>query len=119
MAENLGATETLSQRRYRPGREFSYVLAIYNARADGKTKQTQLEIRTRILSSGRPVYDGKYHPVQIGEGSTPPSRIMTGGVMQLGTLGRGDYTLEVTARDKLAKKESRAVVRQEIDFSIE
>ncbi len=30
-----------------------------------------------------------------------------------------DYTLEVTIIDKLQKKESRRVVRQEIDFSIE
>jgi VWFA-related protein len=118
-ADDVGSSETLSQRRYRPGRQFGYALVVYNAKAEGKTNQPQLEVRTRILSSGRAAYDGKYHPVQIAEGSTPPSRIMTGGVMQLGALPRGEYTLEVTVKDKLVKKESRGFVRQEIDFSIE
>jgi hypothetical protein len=95
------------------------VLAVYNARAEGKTSQTQLEMRTRILRAGRAAYDGKYKPLVAADGSTPPSRIMTGGVMQLGDLPRGDYTLEVSVRDKLVRKENRGAVRQELDFSIE
>jgi hypothetical protein len=44
---------------------------------------------------------------------------MTGGTLTLGPLAPDDYTLEITVVDKLRKKESRRVARQEIDFSVE
>jgi hypothetical protein len=115
-SEQTGAT--LSQRRYPRGARFEYLLVVYNATADHDNK-TQLEMRTRILKGGRVVFDGKPRPPQVFEGSTPPSRIMTGGTLVLGPLAPDDYTLEVTVVDKLRKKESRRLARQEIDFSIE
>ncbi|HWP43597.1 MAG TPA: VWA domain-containing protein [Blastocatellia bacterium] len=115
--EITGVGSTLSQRRFRRGSQFAYVLIVYNARGDGK-KNTQLEMTTRILKAGRVVYDGKSKPVEVLEGSAPPSRIITGGVMQLGQIEPGDYTLEVIVIDKLRKQEA-AVSRQEIDFVVE
>jgi hypothetical protein len=76
-------------------------------------------MRTRILKGGRVIFDGKPRPPQMFQGSISPSRIMTGGTVTLGPLAPDDYTLEVTAVDKLRKKESRRVARQEIDFSVE
>ena len=117
-AETVGATETLAQRRYHRGGQFTYALLIYNAKADSKSGQTQLEIRTRILKDGAIIFDGNYRPVEISTGSTP-SRIVTGGMLTMGTLAPDEYTLEVSVRDKLVKKDSRAIARQEIDFWVE
>ena len=116
--ENTGTTETLAQRRYHRGGQFTYVLLIYNPKTEPKSDKTQLELRTRVLKNGAIVFDGNYRPVEISEGSTP-ARIITGGMLTLGNLAPDEYTLEVSVRDKLVKKDSRAIVRQEIQFWVE
>ncbi len=117
-AENVGATETLAQRRYHRGGQFTYVFIVYNAKVEAKSSQPQLEIRTRVLKDGAIVFDGNYRPADISEGSTP-SRTITGGMLTLGTLAPDEYTLEISVRDKLVKKDSRAIARQEIEFWVE
>jgi VWFA-related protein len=117
--ESAGQGATLSQRRFKRGSQIEYELIIYNAASEGHDSQTLLEMRTRVMQGGRAVYTGQTRPVQPILESTPPKRIITGGALTLGQLAPGDYTLEVTVTDKLRKKESRAVVRQEIDFSVE
>ncbi|MEW6210446.1 MAG: VWA domain-containing protein [Acidobacteriota bacterium] len=112
-----GDGATLSQRRFPRGSQFNYALVVYNARAKGG--ETQLEIKVRVLRGLKAVFEGPARPLQILDGSAPPQRIITGGIIQLGDLPSDDYTLEVTIIDKLQRKESRRVVRQEIDFSVE
>ena len=116
--ENTGTTETLAQRRYHRGGQFTYVFIVYNPKTEPKSGQTQLEIRTRVLKDGVIVFDGNYRPLEISEGSSP-SRIVTGGMLTLGGMAPDEYTLEVSVRDKLVKKDSRAIVRQEIQFWVE
>jgi VWFA-related protein len=113
--ESEGAT--LSQRRFPRGSQFHYALVVYNARSKGN--ETQLEIRVRVLRGLKTVFESPARPLQILDGSAPPQRIITGGIIQLGDLPSDDYTLEVTVTDKLQRKESRRVVRQEIDFTVE
>lgn len=115
--EITGVGSTLSQRRFSRKGEVAYVVLVYNAKSEGKDK-TQLQMVTRILSGGRVVFNGQPKPVELLEGSAPPARILTGGVMRLADLAPGDYTLEVTVTDKLRKKDG-AVARQEVDFSVE
>jgi hypothetical protein len=115
---NVGEGETLAQRRYHRGGQFTYSFIVYNAKAEGKGAQPQLEIRARILKAGTVVYDGSYRALEIIDGSAP-DRIITGGRMTLGELSPDEYTLEISVRDKLEKKESRATVRQELDFRVE
>ena len=83
---------------------------------EDSTKQPQLELRTRVLKGGKVIFNGNLRPVVAEEGSAPPFRIITGGVIKLLSLTPDDYTLEVVVRDKLRKKE--AVTRREIDFSV-
>ncbi|HSB10824.1 MAG TPA: VWA domain-containing protein [Blastocatellia bacterium] len=111
------AGATPSQRRFTQNGEFSYSLVIYNAKTDEKAKQTQLEMRTRILSGSKVVFAGQSRPVAAGEGSAPPFRTVTGGVIKPLALPPGDYTLEVVVWDKLRKKDS--IIRRETDFSVE
>src|SRR5215467_14315121 len=117
--ESAGGGATLSQRRFKRGSQIEYEFIIYNAASEGHESQTQLEMRTRVMQGGRAIYAGQTRPVHPLTESTPPKRILAGGTLTLGQLVPGDYTLEVTVTDKLRKKESRAVVRQEIDFSVE
>jgi VWFA-related protein len=117
--DNTGSanTSTLSQRRYQTNSRLDYVFLIYNARSENNT--SQLEMRVRILKGSQVNFVSPLKPVEVLQGSTPPSRIVTGGSIILKNLASGDYTLEVIVKDKLEKKAARAIARQELDFSIE
>jgi len=108
---------TPSQRKFPRNGEFSYSMVIYNARTDEKSQQPQLEMRTRILSGSKVVFAGQLRPVAAGEGSAPPYRIVTGGLIKPLALPSGDYTVEVIVWDKLRKKDT--IIRRETDFSVE
>jgi VWFA-related protein len=112
-----GSGGTPSQRRFQRRGQFTYSLVIYNPKVGDKDKQPQLEMRTRVLKGTKAVYTGTVRPVVAQEGSAPPFRIITGGVITLLSLAPDDYTLEITVRDKLRKKD--AVAQREIDFSVE
>jgi VWFA-related protein len=116
-AEITGVSSAMAQRRFPRNSECAYVLIVYNANSEGKGK-TQLQMVTRVSRGGRVLFNGQPKSVEVLEGSTPPSRIITGGVIQLGGLAPGDYTLEVTVTDKLRKKD-KGVSRQELDFTVE
>ena len=114
--DSVGLGATPSQRRFQRKADFSYSMVIYNARVDGK-KQPQLEMRTRILKGNQVVFSGEPRPITPGEGSAPPLRVITGGVIKLLQLTPDDYTIQVTVTDKLRK--SYNVVRTEMGFSVE
>lgn len=114
--EVTGVDGAMSQRRFLRNGQLAYVLIVYNGKSDGK--ETKLEIATRVLSRGRGVFAGQFKPVEVLEGSNPPARIVTGGVIQLSGLAPGEYILEVTVVDKLRKKEG-SLARQEIDFYVD
>ena len=119
VVKTAGEDATLSQRRFNQNGEFTYWLIVYNAKGEGKTGQPRLEMRSRVLSGGRAVFIGKFHSVEASEGSTPPSRIISGSRMTLNGIKPGDYTLEVTIRDAVRKNDKDATIRQEIDFTVE
>ena len=72
-------------------------MVIYNALAEGKGNQPQLEMRTRVLKGAKVIFSGQFRAVQAGEGSAPPSRIVAGGGLTR-ALAPGDYTLELMVR---------------------
>jgi VWFA-related protein len=113
--DTAGLGSTPSQRRFQRQGEFSYSMVIYNAKVDNN--QPQLEMRTRVLKGNRVVFSGDLRPVQMAQGSAPPTRIITGGEIKLLNLAPDDYTLQVTVRDKLRKRGN--IVRTEMDFSVE
>lgn len=117
--ETGGEGGTLAQRRFSRNGEFMYRLVVYNAKADSKTGKPQLEIRARVLSGGNAVFTGNFRPLEIEDGSTLPSRILTGGILNLGDLAPAEYTLELTVKDTLRKRDKNSIIRQEIDFTVE
>jgi hypothetical protein len=116
VVETAGEGGTPSQRRFARNGEFSYSVVVYNAKLD-ESKQPQLEIRTRILMGNKVMFTGTWRAVTPAEGSSPPARVVTGGIITRITLAPDDYTMEVTVRDKLRKKDG--VIRREMDFSVE
>ena len=117
--DSAGQGSTLSNRQFQRNGQLAYSFVIYNARTEGKNTQPDLEMKIRVLKGAKAVFTGTPRPVQMGEGSAPPSRIVTGGALQLGALDPGDYTLEVIVTDKARKKDGSSAVRQQIDFSVD
>jgi len=117
--ESAGQGATLSQRRYKRGSQMEYYFVTYNAATGGGGSGAQLEEHTRVLKAGRAVFTSEPRMIKPLDGSVPPKRILAGGVLTFRKLDPGDYTLEIRVVDKSRKKESRAVARQELDFSIE
>ena len=118
VVDTAGEGGTPSQRRFQRNGEFAYSLVIYNPKLDDKSKQPQLEMRTRILKGSKVIFNGGPRDAVAAQGSVPPSRIVTGGVIKLLGLTADDYTIEVTVRDKLRKKQD-SLIRREMDFSVE
>jgi len=114
--DTAGAATSASMLRFQRNAQLPYVVIVYNAKPGEKSGPPQLEMTTRIYRAGQPVFSGKPKPVEMIEGSAPPSRIITGGVLQLASLAPDDYTLEVTIVDK-NRKDAR--VRQELTFTVE
>ena len=118
VVDTAGSGGTPSQRRFQRNGEFNYSLVIYNPKLDNKSKQPQLEMRTRILKGTRVVFNGGPRPVVAGEGTTLPFRVVTGGVIKLAGLAPDDYTIEIIVRDNLRDKKENAI-RREMDFTVE
>jgi len=113
--ERTGIGSAFSQRHFTRAQNMAYALIVYNAKSESNT--TQLMMATRILRNGVPIFKGQLKPVEAIEGSAPPARIHTGGIMQLSSLAPGDYVLEITIVDRLRK--TGGTVRQEIDFTVQ
>ena len=118
VVDTAGSGGTPSQRRFQRDGEFNYSLVIYNPKIDGKSKQPQLEIRTRILKGNKVVFSGGPRPVVVSEGSALPFKVVTGGVIKLAGLAPGEYTIEVIVRDNLRDKKEN-IKRREMDFTVE
>ncbi|HKS40198.1 MAG TPA: VWA domain-containing protein [Blastocatellia bacterium] len=114
-----GEGSTLAHRSFNRSSDLAYSMVIYNAQTEGKSNQPQLEMRLRVLNGAKVVFSGPPRAVEAGAGSAPPARIVAGGGLQLRALAPGDYTLELTVIDKLRKKDSNRIARQEIDFSVQ
>jgi VWFA-related protein len=105
-----------SVRRFRQNTLFDYGFVVYNARAE-KGGWPRLLAQTRLYRDGRPVFTGDERPIPT-EGQTDPKRVLGGGRVSLGTeLPPGEYVLQVTVRDALARGE-HATATQWIDFEV-
>jgi len=101
-------------RRFRLGTAASYGFVVYNARVEAGKPQLLSQIR--IFREGQAVVSGKPKPVDPGP-QTDMQRLIAGGALRFGPeMEPGDYVLQVTVTDALAKKDRAAT--QWIDFQI-
>ena len=104
-------------RQFKKGDQIMYGYEILNAEVDGDHKP-QLESQTRLFRDGQQVYEGKVNPLAMN-GQQDPKRLVAGGTMKLGTqIAPGDYVLQVTVTDKLAKEKYRTAT-QWMDFEVQ
>ena len=104
-------------RRLRHGMVLSYSYTIYNAALDD-TKKPQLQTQMRLLRDGKEVFTGK--PLAFNPGQqTDMKNLDAGGRLLVGTvLTPGQYVLQVTVTDALAKNKRYGMTSQWIDFEI-
>jgi hypothetical protein len=101
-------------RRFRLGTAASYGFVVYNARIEAG--KPQLESQIRIFREGQAVVSGKPKAIDPGP-QTDMQRLIAGGALRFGPeMEPGDYVLQVTVTDALAKKDRAAT--QWIDFQL-
>jgi hypothetical protein len=107
---------TPAVRIFKPGAAIAYVYEILNART-GPDKKIQLEEQIQLFRDGRQVYSGTPSPVSAGDQN--PRRLVEAGHIQLRQTPPGQYMLQVTITDKLAKeKDKDRVAVRYADFEI-
>ncbi len=97
------ASDTLadtSLRQFKRGTVLSYGFSIYNAKGGGAVPK--LSYRTRVYRDGKPVFDNPVKP--IVPATSDPKSVDFAAALSLGTaMVPGDYVLEITVIDNLAK----------------
>jgi VWFA-related protein len=109
---------TPAVRIFKQGQSLLYGYEVLNAKIDSGTKLPRLEVQSRLFRDGKPVYEGKVMPLKA-EILPDGKRMVAGGSLKLGaTIAPGDYVLQVTVTDNLAKEKYR-MASQWIDFEIQ
>ena len=104
-------------RRVRQGMMLHYSFLTYNAKLTNAVPGPQLHVQVRLFREGQPVFIGKLQPINLSN-QADLKRVATGGILRLGTdMGPGEYILQVTVTDALAKEKYRKAT-QWIDFEI-
>lgn len=104
-------------RRLRQGMILSYSYIIYNAQLDGAGRP-QLQTQMRLFRDGKEVFTGKLLPLNADK-QADMKRLDAGGRLLVGgNLVPGEYVLQVTVTDALAKNKRQSTSTQWIDFEI-
>ncbi|HEY3134840.1 MAG TPA: VWA domain-containing protein [Blastocatellia bacterium] len=104
-------------RRFTSGMALEYACVVYKARLNKATGRPQLETQLRLFREGQQLFVGKVNSFDPAQ-QKDFSKLVVGGSLLLGKeLLPGEYALQVTVTDKLAREESR-IASQWIDFDI-
>ena len=94
-----------------------YTYVIYNAQLERATQKPRLTTQMRLYREGQQVFAGQMQPLDTN-GQPDLKRIdVVGGLVIGPQLAPGEYVLEVTVTDELAKDKDRATT-QWIAFEI-
>ena len=104
-------------RRFFPGQTVMYGFQVINPRRDAKTQQSHIEKQVCVFRNGKVIFTSKPALISIRDPSSPKRLIGAGVLYCSANMLPGEYVLQVTVTDKLAKpKNSKAY--QWIDFEI-
>jgi len=110
-AQNIQGTPAV--RVFRQGQTLVYGYEILNA-----AKSPHLEAQSRLFRDGKQVFEGKNMPL-TAQILPDGKRMVGGGNLKLGAaIAPGDYVLQLTVTDTLAKEKYRSAT-QWIDFEIQ
>lgn len=104
-------------RHFRHGMILSYSYTIYNAQLDD-AKRPQLQTQMRLLLDGKEVFVGKELSFNPGQQRDMRSLDAGGRLLVGSSLLPGQYVLQVTVTDRLAKNKRYGTTTQWIDFEI-
>jgi len=100
--------------RFARNARLGFMAFVYNAARGQEGKSLPyLSIQARVLKLGQPVLTTPVWPVKIGPADL--TRIFCGGEIQLGSIPQGQYILEVTVTDQIAKTSAA----QQTRFTVE
>ncbi len=103
---SAGMLNDTSLRQFKRGTVLSYGFAIYNVRAGG----SELTSQARLYRDGKVIFEGKVQPVARAAGGDPRVVDFSSALALGKEMLPGDYVLQVTINDNLAKsKQSSAV----------
>lgn len=104
-------------RRLRQGMILNYSYVIYNAQVDSANRP-QLQTQMRLFREGKEVFTGKLLPLNVGQ-PADLKRLDAGGRLLVGSnLVPGEYLLQITVTDALAKTKGKSATTQWTDFEI-
>ncbi len=112
ISDPLAAT---SLRQFKRGTVLTYGFTVYNAKAT--VTAPNLSYQTRIFRDGKPIFESAVQPVVPTNAVEPKTTSFTG-ALALGTsMSPGDYVLQITIIDNLAKAK-RNMATQFVQFEI-
>lgn len=106
-----------AMRRLRQGMLLNYSYIIYNAQLDG-AGHPQLQTQMKLFREGKEAFSGKLQPFNAGVQRDLKRLEAGGGLVVGGNLAPGEYVLQVTVTDSLAKNKRQGTATQWIDFQI-
>jgi hypothetical protein len=104
-------------RRLQQGMLLNYSYTIYNAQLDS-AGHPQLQTQMKLFREGKESFTGKLQSFNVGR-QTDLKRLDAGGRLLVGAnLEPGEYVLQVTVTDSLAKNKRQGTTTQWIGFEI-
>lgn len=114
-AETTVLTDT-SLRQFKRGSILVYGITAYNPKRNPQGT-ANLTYQTRLFRDGKPIYEGEAKPIP-DDGKDDSKAVGFSSALQLGTVMEpGDYVLQITIIDSLAK-EKRKTASQFVQFEV-
>jgi VWFA-related protein len=105
-----------SLRRFRRGTVMNYGFSIFNAKA-AAGQPSSLTSQIKLFLNGKPIFEGSPLPVASGQNRDPESVNFTGSMSIPPKMEPGEYVMQITVTDNLAK-EKRKTANQFVQFEV-
>jgi hypothetical protein len=113
-SDPLGDT---SLRRFKQGTVLNYGLTIFNAKTAG-SQQPSLTSRIKIFLDGKTIFEGLPQPIPPRTEPRNPGTVSFAGSLSLASkMAPGEYVLQITVTDNLAK-EKQKTANQFVQFEV-
>lgn len=90
-----------TRRAFRPGQQFIYECAVYNAKS-GDDKAAQLEVRTIMFAGEKVVYSGNAIALTVPDAAKRQWLVLRGKLDLASNIAQGEFILQVSVTDKVS-----------------
>jgi hypothetical protein len=102
--------------RFPKGTVLNYGFTIFNAKA-AAGQAPSLTSQVKLFLDGKPIFEGTPQPIVPRTGSEPSTVSFAGSLSLASKMTPGEYVLQVTVTDNLAK-EKRKIANQFVQFEV-